>query len=465
MLLLEDRPAVRTIPAWLVLLVACAGQFLVVLDISIVNVALPAIRSSLGFDAAGLQWVVNAYTLTGAGFLLLGGRIADMFGRRRVFIAGLLLFSVASLAGGLADTPGVLIAARTLQGLGAAVLSPATLTILTTTFTSGAARSRAIGTWTAVGAAGGAAGGLIGGMLTEYASWRWTLLINVPVGLLVAAVARYAVTETQERTGNRLDVPGAVLVTVGLTALVYGIVQTDAHGWSSADTLLPMVAGVLLLAVFMLVERRTAAPLMPLRLFARREVSAGNLVMLLVGLAGFAMWYFLSLYMQGMLHYSAVRTGAAFLPHTMTIILGAKLAPRLMPRLGVRPLIVIGGVIAVAGFVWQSRITETSGFVTGILLPGVLMCFGSGLMMTPIAATVTSGARASEAGLISGLLNAARQVGGSLGLAVLATIASASAVPVVGYRHAFLASAGAVALAVVLVPLLPRPESRRVTGQ
>jgi EmrB/QacA subfamily drug resistance transporter len=454
-------------PPWLVLAIACTGQFMVVLDVSVVNVALPSMRTALGFDPAGLQWVVNAYALTFAGFLLLGGRIADLFGRKRVFVIGLALFSVASLAGGLADTPGLLVAARAVQGVGAAVLAPATLTIITTAFPDGPAKAKALGTWTAVGAAGGAAGSLVGGVLTEYLSWRWILLINVPIGAIAIVAALVALVEST-RTDGHLDIPGAVLVTAGLAALTYGIVQTHDHGWGSAAVLIPMIAGLLALAAFVIVEQRFArAPLVPMRLFRSRRVTAGNLVMLLLGVVFFAMWYFLSLYMQNVLHYSAVRTGLAFIPHTATIIVAARLAPVLMRRVPLKPLIITGAAIAAAGFLWQAQLTPSSGFMTGILAPGILMCFGAGLMMTPVAATVTSGVPAGEAGLASGLLNAARQVGGSLGLATLATIATrrtqtlslydsdpAKALTS-GYAQAFAVSAGVLVLVAAVALALP----------
>jgi len=413
-------------PDSLVLLLTCAGQFMVILDVSIVNVALPSIRASLGFSAAGLQWVVNAYALAFGGFLLLGGRIADLYGRKRIFLLGLAVFSIASLVGGLASTPGLLIAARAAQGLGAAVLAPATLTIVTTTFTTPADRARALSVWAAVGAAGGAAGALVGGVLTEYLSWRSILLVNVPIGAVAIALAAPVLTESRDLAQRRrLDVPGAVLVTVGGTLLVYGI----EHPWPW------LAAGIALLAVFVLVEARSAAPLMPLRLFRARGISAGTLAMLLMGGAFITMWYFLSLYMQNELHYSALETGAGFLPHTLAIIAGSRCAPWLMRRVSNRTLILCGAVVGAAGFVWQG-LTPAGGYLATIFGPAILMCGGLGLLMTPLTATVTSSAASDDAGLASGLLNAARQVGGAVGLAALA-----AALP----QSAFLASAGILA--------------------
>jgi len=444
----------RQVTGWPVLLLACLGQGLVVLDVSIVNVALPAIRGDLGFDAAGLQWVVNAYALTFAGLLLLGGRAADHYGHKRVFLTGLGLFALASLAGGLSTTPGILIAARAVQGVGAAVLSPATLTILTTTFRDEQARTKAVATWSATGAAAGAIGSVLGGLLTEYLSWRWVLLINVPVGLLVLAAAVRTLPNISGRPGRRLDLTGAILVTGGLSAIVFGTVQTHTHGWGSAQALLPMAGGLLAVAAFVLVEARLAAePLMPLRLLRPRAVSGGNLVMVLIGAAFFAMWYFLSLYMQNVLHYSAVRAGLGFLPHTAGIVVGARSAPALMRRVGPRAVLLTGALLAAAGFLWQAQLTATSGYAAGILGPAILMCLGSGLTFTPIAAAATGAAGRENAGIVSGLINTARQVGGSLGLAALATVAAAPADPVTGFRHAFLTAAVLLLLVAALTPL------------
>lgn len=414
----------------LVLLITCSGQFMVVLDVSVVNVALPSIRASLGFTPSSLQWVVNAYALTFAGFLLL----ADLYGRKRVFLVGLVVFSLASLAGGLAATSGMLVVARAAQGLGAAVLAPATLTILTTTFTDPDGRARALSVWTAVGAAGGAAGGLVGGVLTQYLSWRSILLINVPVGAAALALAMPCLTESQGLPGKRrLDVPGAVLVTAGVATVVYGIVNAAAWPY--------LVGGTGLLVIFVLVEARFApAPLMPLHLFSGRGISVGTTAMMLVGAAFITMWYFLSLYMQNVLHYSAIQTGAAFLPHTFAIIVGSRSAPWLLRRLGSRPLILLGALIAVAGFIWQGT-TSAGPYLSTVFGPAIFLCTGLGLLMTPIAAAVTASAGPEDAGLASGLLNAARQIGGSFGLAVLATAA---------FQSAFLVSAGILGVLMIL---------------
>ncbi|WP_413787777.1 MFS transporter [Streptomyces platensis] len=412
-------------PAWLLMLLVCSGQFLVILDVSVVNVALPAMRTGLGLSELGLQWIVNAYVITFAGFMLLGGRAADLFGRKRIFVLGLALFTVASLGGGLAQEPWQLIAARTVQGIGAAVLSPATLTILTTSFPAGPARTRAIATWTAVGAGGGAVGGLVGGTLTEFLSWRWVLLINVPIGALVLGGAVLWLTESRQGAGRRLDVPGALLVTAGLGLVACGIVQTETDGWGSLSALLPLAAGLLVVAVFLAVEARTKAPLMPLGLFRVRSVSAANGAMVLSGAAMFSMWYFLSLYVQNVLGYRPLEAGLSFIPHSLSIVLGSKIAPRLMNRLGAKPLAIAGAVISASGMVWQGTMDVDGTYLGTILGPGILMALGAGLTATPIASIATSGADPADQGLVSGLMNTSRQMGGALGLSILSTIAAA----------------------------------------
>ncbi|MBY8887306.1 MFS transporter [Streptomyces sp. PTM05] len=464
----DRRPAP---PAWAVLLAACAGQFLVVLDVSVVNVALPSIRGDLGLSATGLQWVVNAYALTFAGFLLLGGRAADLFGRKRIFLLGLALFTLASLGGGLSQQPWQLVVARAVQGLGAAVLSPATLTILTTNFPEGSARTRAIGTWTAVGAGGGAAGGMVGGILTDYLSWRWVLLVNVPVGALVLVVAALRLAESRAQgPRRRLDVPGAVLVTSGVAALAYGIVNSGQYGWGSDRALMPLLGGAALLVAFGVVQALSREPLMPLGLLRVRSVSAGNAVMLVCGSAMFSMWYFMSLYMQNVLRYSPLRAGFAFLPFTLSIILGSKLAPRLMARVDARLLCVVGALSQAAGFAWESRMSAHGTFTGTILGPAVLMSLGAGLSMTPLAAAATSGVAPTEAGLVSGLVNTSRQMGGALGLTILATVAAdrtgtatSAAALAAGYGRVFLVATGFLLVAAVLMAVaLPRPAARAV---
>ncbi|WP_052865643.1 MFS transporter [Streptomyces niger] len=474
-LMTTDQPSSGTTarkapPAWAVMLAVCAGQFLVVLDVSVVNVAMPSMRSSLGLSELGLQWVVNAYVITFAGFLMLGGRAADLFGRKRIFLLGLALFTAASLGGGLAQESWQLIAARTVQGVGAAVLAPATLTILTTSFPQGPARTRAVATWTAVGAGGGAAGGLVGGLLTQFLSWRWVLLINVPIGALVLAGAAYCLTESRQEGRRRLDVPGALLVTGGLALVAYGIVQTGERGWTAAGALLPLLAGLVVLGAFVLVEARSAAPLMPLGVFRPRSVWATTSAMVVVGAGMFSMWYFLSLYTQNVLGYSALQAGLAFLPHSFSIVLGSKVAPRLMalPRIGAKTVAVVGVLLATVGMAWQSTMGVHGTYLGTILGPGITMALGAGLSATPIAAICTAGAAAGDAGLVSGLINTSRQMGGALGLSILSTaaagVAGSGRVALAdGYAFAFRVAA-VVLLAGVLLMLFSLPGRTKETG-
>lgn len=476
---LDDvSPDTRTAPrrlrprTWAAVVAACTGQFLVVLDVSVVNVALPSMRTDLGLSASGLSWVLNAYSIAFAGFMLLGGRAADLFGRKRMFLVGLGLFTAASLAGGLAQEGWQLLAARAGQGLGAAVLSPATLTLLTAALPEGPARVRAIGTWMAVGAGGGAAGGLIGGVLTDLLSWRWVLLINVPVGALVLAGAAFLLAEGRGGERRRIDLPGAVLVTAGLAVLAYGIVQTEAAGWTAPGTLVPLLGGAALLGAFVLVERHTATPLMPLRVLGVRAVASANASMLLLGSATFSMWYFMTVYAQNVLGYTPLEAGLALLPTSAAIVLGSKLAPRFMARTGAKPMALTGILLTIAGFGWQSTMSADSHYAAGILLPGVLMAFGMGFVSTPLASLATSGAAPGDAGLVSGLVNTSRTMGGALGLAVLSTVAAArtgdSATPAdltAGYALAFRTATGVLLAAALLVLLwLPGAKAGRGAG-
>jgi len=426
-------PATRA-PAWMLLAVVCVGQFMVVLDLSIVNVALPAMQRDFHFSTSQLQWVVNAYALTFGGFLLLGGRAADLFGRRRIFILGLAMFSGASLVCAMAPNEGLLIGARALQGLGAAVLSPATLTILTTTFREPAERARALGIWSAMAAVGGASGALFGGVLTDLLSWRWIFYINVPIGLVTIVAARAALVDTRAE-GERptLDILGALTVTGGLVALVYAVAGTDTHAWGSAATLVPLAVAAVLLVAFVLVETRAArTPLVPFRLFRSRGVTGANLSMLLVGGAIFSMWLFLSLYMQEVLRFSPLITGVGFLPQTAAIALGAQVSARLVPRLGPRPPLLAGIALAVVGLGWLSFVSPTGSYAGDVLGGSILATLGMGLSFTPLAFAATAGVAREEAGLASGMLNTSRQVGGSIGLAALATIAANRTATVLG---------------------------------
>ncbi|MEU6168722.1 MFS transporter [Streptomyces tanashiensis] len=454
----------RSPRAWTVVLTACAGQFLVVLDVSVVNVALPSMRTDLGLSAAGLQWVISAYAIAFAGFMLLGGRAADLYGRKTMFLLGLGLFTAASVAGGLAQEGWQLVAGRAAQGLGAAALSPATLTLVTGAVAAGPARTRAIATWTAVGAAGGAAGGFVGGLLVDLLSWRWVLLVNVPIGVLVLAGAVLWLRESRAAAGRRLNLPGAVLVTAGLATLAYGIVQTEEAGWTDPATLLTLLGGLALLAVFVTVEARTAAPLMPLKLFRTRAVSAANVGILLCGSSSFGMWFFMTTYAQSVLGYTPLQAGLALVPSSLSVIVGSKLAPRLMPAVGARNLAVTGALIGAAGFAWQSTMTADGSFLTTILGPGILMMAGIGLATTPLATLATSSAAPGDAGLVSGLVNTSRTMGGALGLATLTTLATAVTGPTAtpdaltsGYAAAFrVSTAVLVGAALLMLVWLPK---------
>ncbi len=460
------------------LILACLAQFMVILDVSVVNVALPAIHHALRFSEQDLQWVVNAYTVTFAGFLLLGGRAADLLGRRRVFIAGLTLFSLASLAGGIATSQGILIAARAVQGLGGAIVAPASLSILTTTFAEGPARNRALGIWGAMGAAGGSAGVLLGGILTDALSWRWVLFVNVPIGLAAALLAARYISRDQELAPKRdFDLSGALTATVGLSLLVLGIVRTDVTGWGSAQALGLIGAGALLLAAFVAIEGRFArSPLMPLRIYASRTLSAANGVVLLIGAATFGMWFFVSLYLQQVLGYSPIRAGLAFLPMTISIALGSTLASRAIGRFGTKPLLVAGMLAQTVGLLLFASLPVDGHYASNVLAPSLLVAIGIGLSFVPATIAAVSGVAPQEAGLASGLVNTSRLFGGALGLAVLAALATARtnahhAVGVVsahaaltsGFHLAFIVAAG-ISLAGGLVALvgLPSVSARRV---
>ncbi len=416
----------RTVPSWLVLALVCVGQFMVVLDASIVNVALPSIQRDLHFSTSSLQWVVNAYTLTFAGFLLLGGRAADLFGRRRIFLVGLAVFTASSLFGGLAQNEAWLVTARAMQGLGAAILAPATLTILTASYPEGPARAWALGAWSAVSSAGASAGALFGGILTDFLSWRWILFVNVPIGVVALVAARRHLPESRAEMAHRhLDLGGAITVTAGLVALVYALVRTETYSWGSAQVLMPLAVAVVLLAVFLYLQGRVSkAPLVPLRIFRSRSVAGGNAVMFLMFGALFGSWYFETLYMQHVLGYSPLQAGLAFLPQTVLIAAGAQVTSRLVPRFGPRPLILLGTLLAAGGLAWLAQITPSSTFAGDLLGPFILIGLGMGLAVTPIAVAGTAGVAREEAGLASGLLNTSRTVGASIGLAALATIAA-----------------------------------------
>ncbi|MFI6994376.1 MFS transporter [Nonomuraea wenchangensis] len=415
-------------PSWMIMMVACACQFMVILDSSIVNLALPSVRDELGFTLTGLAWVVNGYLLTFAGFMLLGGRAADVFGPRRMLVAGLLVFSVASLAGGLATTPQVLVAARVAQGAGAAMMAPATLAVINTSFTEPNARARAFGAWSAAGGVGGMAGAIAGGAITTGLSWRWVFLINVPIGAALIVMAMTALSGT--RTGRRgsLDLAGAITGTAGLAALIYGVMQSADHGWTSALVVGPVVVGLLLLGVFTMVEARFAAqPMMPLRLFRMRGVAVGNGMLLLFGAIPIAMWYFTSLFLQNVLGYSALQAGLGQTPAAATFLVVARWAAPLLPRTGLRPLVLAGSACFLAGFGWLAQAQADSGYLIGVLGPTLLIATGIGLTFPTLMAVATADVAEGDAGIVGGLAHTTSQVGGSVGLAVFATVASAAA--------------------------------------
>ncbi len=400
-------------------------QFMVSLDLSVVNVGLPRIAVGLGFGAVGLTWVINAYALTFGGLLLLGGKAADRYGRKRVLMFGLGLFGLASLLGGLARDPGQLVAARVVQGIGAASLAPAALALLTSTFPTGRARVRAFGVWSAMNAAGGAFGVLIGGLLTQYAGWRWVMFVNVPMAACALALAWRGVAAGRPAArSGRLDVLGAVLATAGMTLLVFGVVRTDRYAWGSPVTVTTLAVAAVLLAAFLHVERTTTRePLVRLGLFANRSVSGANAYNLLVGAAMASAFYFVSLYLQQVLGAGPARTGVEFLPFALGVIAGSVLAVKLGYRLAPRTLLVAGGLLTATGFAWFGLISPTGTFTTDVLGPSIVASVGFGLCLGPVVSTATGGVAPHEAGTASGLLNSSRQIGASLGLAALGTAA------------------------------------------
>jgi EmrB/QacA subfamily drug resistance transporter len=452
----------RVVPSWAVLAVCCVAQFMVVLDVSIVNVALPKMRTDLDLSPTGQQWIINAYTLTFAGFLLLGGRAADLFGRRRVFLLGLGVFTACSLLGGLAQNGGSLIAARAVQGVGGAILAPATLSLLTTTFIEPAARRRALGAWSATAASGAAAGVLAGGLLTDLLDWRWVLLVNVPIGVALIAAAMASLSESKADTRPSLDIAGAVTVTGGLALLVYGIVSTDTRSWDSPATILTLLGGSALLATFIVIEARTANPLVPLQVFRLRSVAAANGIAVMLGAALFSMFFFLSLYLQQVNGYSPLKAGVAFLPLALATLTGALSAPRLVTRMGVRRQLIIGPVLAAAGLAWLSQLSTGDGYFAHAFGALVITGLGLGLTFVPMTIAATADVPLHQAGLASGLINTTRQIGGAVGLAVMATIAAQASSPTAGYDRAFWICAAALVIAAALARALPgKPTPQR----
>jgi EmrB/QacA subfamily drug resistance transporter len=410
---------------WLVLVLVCIAQFMVVLDATIVNVALPSIQEDLHFSQGSLQWVINGYTLVFGGFLLLGGRASDLFGRRRLFLIGIVIFSVASLLNGLAQSGNWLIAARALQGLGAALVSPAALSIITTTFAEGEERAKALGVWSAIAAGGAAFGLLLGGILTDLLSWEWIFFVNVPIGVAAFALStRYVPESVAPERPDSIDLPGAVSVTAGLMVLVYAIVKAEDYGWGSPRTLGLGAVAVALLVAFVLIERRSSAPLIRLDIFKSRNISGANAIMILVAGGMFAFFFLSSLYVQQVLGYSPLQAGLAFLPFALGIVIGAGGAQALTQRIPVRFVAIIGLVLAGGGLFIMS-LADANGTYLGNLLPAIVpMSIGMGMTFLPLTLVATSGVSASDAGLASGLFNTSQQVGGALGLAILSTLAA-----------------------------------------
>ena len=460
---------------WLALALLCVVQFMVVLDIAIVNVALPSIQVDLGFSEQNLQWVISAYALFFGGFLLLGGRAADLLGRRRIFLAGIVLFTGASLFAGLAWSEASLISARALQGLGAAVITPAALSILSTTFVEGRERNIALGAWGAVGGFGAAAGVLLGGILTDALSWSWIFFVNVPVGATAFILAPILLNESRDARVRSFDVPGGVFVTGGLSSLVYAITEAGRDGWLAGQTLGFFAASLVLLVGFVAWELRHPEPLMRLGILRIKTVSGANVAGFIMGTALFAMFLMLTLYMQQVLGYSAMKTGVAYLAVAGTAIFTSAIAAQLVTRIGVKPALLIGMTTLTAGLVYFTQVS-VGGSYLGDLLPGfLLVAVGIGFSFVPISIAALAGIQAAEAGLASGLINTSQQIGGALGIAALSTIAtsrtdsavasgSSHAVALVdGFHGAFVAGAIIAGLGIVAaLTLIRRNELEQV---
>jgi EmrB/QacA subfamily drug resistance transporter len=460
---------------WFVLVLVCLAQFMVILDATIVNVALPSIQRDLQFSAADLQWVINSYTLIFGGFLLLGGRAADIIGRRLLFVIGTIVFTVASLVNGLATSSEMLIFARAVQGLGAALVSPAALSIVTTTFPEGAERQKALGVWSAIAAGGGAFGLLLGGILTDALSWEWIFFVNVPIGIATAILSWRHIPESRMEGRSGFDFAGAVSVTAGLVVLVYAIVKAQAFGWGSPRTLGLAAAALALLAIFYAIERRSHAPLVRLSIFRVRSLLGANLTLVVVAGGLFAMFFFASIYVQEILNYSPLRAGLAFLPVSFMIGIGAGVAQQLVRKVGVRPVAIFGMTLATIGLILLSGVPE-NGTYAADLLPGLLlMAFGMGNTFVPITLIATTNVEHEDAGLASGLFNTSQQIGGALGLAVLSTLAADKTGRVLtglghqptgpeqaaaltdGFQVAFTGAAILMGLGLVLLLVLVRP--------
>jgi EmrB/QacA subfamily drug resistance transporter len=409
-----------------ILAVVCLAQFMVILDVSIVNVALPSIRDGLGFSTTGLQWVVNAYTLTFAGLLMLGGRSADLLGRRRVFIAGTAMFALSSLACAVASSQGLLIGARAVQGIAGAVTSPATLSIITSTLPEGRERNRGLAMWGAMGALGASSGALLGGLLTQGFGWQAIFAVNVPLGAIVIALGLRAIPKIEPTEGQRhFDAAGAALITASLVAITFGIVRTDTLGWVSPGVLGPILTGVAMLAAFVFVEAKMAlVPLVPLRILRGSQLRSANLIVLLLYAANFPAWFFITLYLQQVLHFDAIVAGLGFLPMTGSIFLGSSLAPRVVARFGARRVIATAMLTMTVGMLLLTGIAPGGTYFGAVFAGALLSALGMGFSLVPATIVAMQGVPAAQSGLASGLLNTSRLMGGALGLAILSTIAA-----------------------------------------
>ena len=462
---------------WIVLAVIVAAQFMVVLDVAIVNVALPTIKTDLHFSQESLQWVVTAYSILFGGVLLLGGRMADLLGRRRLFMVGLAIFTTFSLLDGFAWSAGSLVAFRALQGLGAALLSPAALSILTTTFDEGRDRNRALGIWGAVSGSGGAAGVLLGGVLTSYLSWSWIFFINVPVGVLVFALAPRLVRESRADVAHRhFDLPGAASITAGLMLLVYAMTRAVQHGWGTSETIGLLAASAALIVAFVAIEARSSAPLLPLRMFRLRTLTGSNIGGLLMGAAVFSQFFLLTLYMQQVLHYSALQTGVAYVALTLAVIVFANVSQALALRFGVRPVLPVGLLLAAAGLVLYARLPVDGHYFWDLFPAFLLSGIGMALAFIPLTIGALAGVRRADAGIASGLINTTQQIGGAIGVAAATTISATytsryvSAHPGAspaggaalthGFEIAFYALAAVAAFAAVLCALVVESKPR-----
>jgi EmrB/QacA subfamily drug resistance transporter len=467
---------------WLALALLATTQFVIILDAAIVNVAIPSIGRDLDFSPENLTWIPNAYALTFGGFLLLGGRMADLLGRRRLFMIGLVLFSLASLLGGLSQSEEQLIAARALQGLGAALLAPSALSMVTNMFTEGAERNKALGIWGAVSGSGGAAGVLLGGILTEYAGWEWVLWVNVPIGVIAALLAPRLLVESRRESDLRhFDALGAISVTAGLSLLVFALVDTINAGWGSTQTLALLAAAIVLLAAFVFIELRSKDPLMPFGIFRLRTLSGANIVGLLVGAALFAMFFFLSRYMQEVLGYSALKAGLSYLPLALAIIFSAGAASVLVTKLGFKPVLLAGLGLITIGLLWFAQVPADGRYLANLVAPMVISAVGLGFAFVPVTIAAVTGVSKDESGLASGLINTSQQVGGALGLAVLGTIAASKTTDLMtvangsqaalpgalteGFQLAFLTGAGFAILGIIATLVLVRGEdSKQIVG-